>query len=69
MTEAEFKPEFKRVMRQLDERRRKVILGQKPERYYENKRREFKALIDEVIKAGWFELKTGTRIYNIYYGT
>ena len=68
MDAKEFKPLFKRIMRQLDERNTKVSNGQRKEDYYQNKRKEFIELIDKAIDSGWFIMpKKGTRIYNIYF--
>lgn len=68
ITQSEFKPLFKRIIRQLDERLRKVMLNQKPEAYYQNKRKEFVALIDKATASGWFtKPERGTRLYNIYH--
>ena len=63
-----FKTLFKRIMRQLDGRQQKVFTKQKPDKYYQNKRAEFVALIDKVVNQGWFKIpKSGTRIYKIYH--
>ena len=63
-----FKYHFRRLMRQLNERERKVENRQKPESYYQNKRREFRKLIDNAIRQGWFKMPgKETRIYRIYH--
>lgn len=68
MTREEFKPTFKRLMRQLSERSSKVENKQRPDSYYQSKRTEFVSLIDNAIKQGWFVMpKKGTRIWNTYY--
>ena len=68
VTKENFKQYFKRIMRQLDERIRKVNNNQRPISHYMNKRKEFVALIDKVIEQGWFEMPPkGRRIWRIYY--
>lgn len=68
VTQENFRPIFKRLMRQLDERAIKVRNRQKSSNYYQNKRKEFISLIDKVITQGWFKMPPrGTRIYKIYY--
>ena len=62
-----FKPTFKRLMRQLNERAVKVYNRQKPASYFENKRLEFVEFIDECMSQGCFIMpKEGTRIWRIY---
>lgn len=68
VTQENFKQHLKRLMRQLSERAIKVRNRQKPDSYYQNKRAEFKQLIDTVIEQGWFTMPTkGTRIWRAYY--
>jgi len=68
MTRSEFKPAFKRMVRQLAERERAVRLGKKPEAYYRRKHQEFVELIDSAILSGWFVMPgKDTRLYKIYY--
>jgi hypothetical protein len=63
-----FKLNFKRILRQLDERSIKVSNGQRPKSYYQYKRNEFIELIDSAIKQGWFIMpKSSTRIWKIYH--
>jgi len=64
----DFKKNFKRLLRQLNERSIKVKNKQKPDKYYQNKRQEFIKLIDSVIEDGWFTMPPkSTRIWKIYY--
>ena len=68
ITQDNFKQLFKRLMRQLSERTLKVENKQKSNNYYQNKRTEFKRLIDTAIKQGWFTMPTKeSRIWKIYY--
>ena len=68
MDKVEFKKEFKRITRQLSECQYAVEKRMRPDSYYQNKRKEFIDLIDNVIKSGWFKMpKKGTRIHSIYY--
>ena len=57
----EDKKVFKRLMRQLDEKSRKS------EKAYRNKRKEFIAFIDDLVKNKGFQIKPYTRIYKIYH--
>ena len=68
ITVEQYNVAFKRIMRQLQERNQKVINGQAKENYYQNKRKEFVALIDRATSAGWFSMPNeNTRIYKIYH--
>ena len=68
ITKENFKQHFKCLMRQLSERDTKVSNKQKPDNYYQNKRAEFKQLIDTVITQGWFTMPPkGSRIWRVYY--
>lgn len=68
MTREEFKPAFKRMLRQLSERQLAVRKGLRPDSHYMNKQKEFVTLIDSAIASGWFAMpKYGTRIWSIYY--
>lgn len=71
MTRDEFNTKRKRLSRQLGERWRKVNINHtRPQKYFENKRLEFVAFIDEVLKTDWFIMpKPGTNIYNLYHNT
>jgi ribosome maturation protein Sdo1 len=68
MTKEEFKKEFKRITRQLNQRVEKVNRRIRLDSYYQNKRKEFIALIDEVNKSEWFTMpEKGTRIHAMYH--
>lgn len=68
MTQEEFKNELKRLMRQLQQRAKKVELRQRKLPYFENKRQEFVKFIDEALKTDWFVMpKETTIIYKLYH--
>jgi hypothetical protein len=68
MTREEFKPAFKRLLRQLYQRQVAVRKGLRQDSHYMNKQKEFITLIDEAIASGWFVMPpSGTRIWSIYY--
>lgn len=70
MTKEEFKVRFKRIMRQLAERQLKVSNNQRPDGYYQIKRKEFITLIDEAIESKIFTMPGPTyRVYKIYHDT
>jgi hypothetical protein len=68
MTREEYQSKWKRLRRQLYERAQKVNNKTRPYSYYENKRLEFVAFIDEAKKTDWFIMpKETTLIYNLYH--
>ncbi len=68
ITRKQFKPLFRRIMRQLSQRQQKVASNQRPDSHYQNKRKEFIKLIDIAMESKWFRMpEKGTRIYKIYY--
>ena len=68
VNQSNWKAYFKKLMRQLDQRAKKVNDLQKPDEYYQEKRKEFIALIDYLVENKWFVMpKKGTRIWKVYY--